>query len=102
VTTKLVLSADAQRDLEGIRKYTERNWGIEQARQYRAQLRACAARLVAKPGAGKDLAAVMPGLRAIRCQHHYIFCAFSPADPPLIIAILHERMDLLARIAERL
>lgn len=100
--TKLVLSADAQRDLEGIRRYTERNWGIDQARKYRAQLRACAAQLVGNPSAGKDYATVKPGLRAMLCQHHYIFCAHSPGAPPLIVAFLHERMDLLTRIAERL
>ncbi len=43
-----------------------------------------------------------PGLRMMRCEHHYIFCLPRPETPALIVAILHERMDLIARIAGRL
>jgi toxin ParE1/3/4 len=97
-----VLSREARSDLSGIRHYTEEAWGIEQALKYRAQLRECSERLAMKRARGKNLAALKAGLRSLRCQHHYIFCLFSPDTPPLIVAILHERMDLMARIAERL
>lgn len=97
-----VLSAEAQSDLRGIRRYTEQTWGPDQAGIYRAQLFQCAARIAADPGCGKDLADFKLGLRMLRCQHHYIFCVFDAAASPLIVAILHERMDLMGRIGERL
>jgi toxin ParE1/3/4 len=97
-----LVAPEAQRDLEGIRQYTERNWGTAQAGKYRAQLRTCAARLASDPACGKDLASFRMGLRAVRCQHHYVYCLFDAAHPPVIISVLHERMDLMAKIAERL
>ena len=97
-----LVAPEAQRDVEAIRQYTERNWGMEQARKYRAQLRACSARLAGDPNWGKDLTSFRPGLRAVRCQHHFVFCLFAGAHPPVIIGFLHERMDLMARMAERL
>jgi toxin ParE1/3/4 len=97
-----VLSAQAQQDLRGIKQYTERTWGVTQALKYRAQLRECIARLSAKPNVGKNLTELKQGLRALRCQHHYVFCLFTVDMPPLIVGILHENMDLMARLAERL
>ena len=35
-------------------------------------------------------------------EYHYIFCLPRDDAPALIVAILHERMDLMARLADRL
>jgi len=43
-----------------------------------------------------------PGLWMARCEHHYAFCLKRDIDPPLIVAILHERMDLIQRLGDRL
>jgi len=43
-----------------------------------------------------------PALRVARCEHHFIFCLPQEEEPALIVAILHERMDLVARVAARL
>ncbi|WP_240002209.1 hypothetical protein [Photorhabdus sp. S14-60] len=43
-----------------------------------------------------------PALRMARCEHHYVFCLPRKDAPALIVAIFHERMDLLARLADRL
>ncbi|MCX7285260.1 MAG: type II toxin-antitoxin system RelE/ParE family toxin [Novosphingobium sp.] len=50
----------------------------------------------------KDMGALYTGLRMLRCQHHYIFCLPRDAAPALVVAILHERMDLMTRLAARL
>jgi toxin ParE1/3/4 len=97
-----MLSADALRDLREIRRYTEREWGNQQALKYRVQLRACAERLANQPTSGKNMSELKTGLRSLRCQHHYIFCMFAAETPPLVVAIFHERMDLITRIAARL
>ena len=36
------------------------------------------------------------------CEHHYVFCLPRETAPALIVAIFHERMDLMARLADRL
>jgi len=41
-------------------------------------------------------------LRMVRCEHHYIFCLPRDDAPALVVAIFHERMDLMARLADRL
>ena len=43
-----------------------------------------------------------PEVRIARCRHHLIFALPMDAGPTLILAILHERMDLMARLTHRL
>jgi plasmid stabilization system protein ParE len=58
--------------------------------------------LVAGKAGVKDLGEVFPGLRVARCEHHHVFCLLREDAPALVVAILHERMDLMARLADRL
>ncbi|WP_232316649.1 hypothetical protein [Candidatus Burkholderia verschuerenii] len=37
-----------------------------------------------------------------RSEHHCIFCLPREDAPALVVAIVHERMDLMARLADRL
>jgi hypothetical protein len=59
-------------------------------------------RLVAGDGRFKDLSEIHPALRMAQCEHHYVFCLPRLDRPALIVAILHERMDLIVRLAGRL
>jgi len=43
-----------------------------------------------------------PELQVSRCEHHYIFHLMRENQSPLIIAILHERMNMIDRIRKRL
>ncbi|MCL2894699.1 hypothetical protein [Brenneria tiliae] len=43
-----------------------------------------------------------PTLRMAHCEHHYVFCLPRENEPVLVVAIFHERMDLMTRLAERL
>ena len=38
----------------------------------------------------------------IKCEHHYIFCLPRKDAPALVVAIFHEKMDLMARLTDRL
>lgn len=54
-------------------------------------------------GVFKDMGFLLPGLRLAFCGKHCIFCMPQPgAAPAIILAILHERMDLMARLKSRL
>jgi len=35
-------------------------------------------------------------------EHHYVFCLPREDGPALVVAIFHERMDLMTRLADRL
>lgn len=97
-----VLTDAAEADLREIIRYTRRQWGDAQVRSYVAGLERGIERLAKGEGAFSELAAIHPGLRMALCEHHYVFCLPREAAPALIVALLHERMDLMSRVAERL
>ena len=97
-----VLTAAAEADLRAVVRYTRRQWGDAQALTYADRLRICIEALSVGKNAGRDSSALYPGLRMARCEHHYVFCLPRPEAPALIVAILHERMDLIARISDRM
>jgi plasmid stabilization system protein ParE len=43
-----------------------------------------------------------PQVLVSRCEHHYIFYLHQEIKPPRIIAVLHERMDMLRRLTNRI
>jgi len=97
-----VLTAAAEADLRSTIRYTRQKWGCVQVRDYMDKLERGIARLAAGQGAFKDLGALYPALHMAHCEHHYIFCLRRENAPPLIVAILHERMNLMTRLADRL
>lgn len=97
-----VLTDDAEADLRGIIRYTREEWGTAQARAYVAKLKTGIACVAAGQGVFKEMDALYSALRMARCEHHYVFCLPREHAPALIVAIFHERMDLMARLADRL
>ena len=94
------LALAAEEDLLAIWLYTDRRWGEEQADIYQDTLHAAFRHLAdgtmtSRPFAGDD------DIRFCKCEHHYLFFVEDTAGI-VVIAVLHERMDLPARLAERL
>ncbi len=102
MTTAYVLTAAAETDLREIVRYTRKQWGDTQVRSYVAKLERAIARLAIGQGAYRDMSALYPALRMLHCEHHYVFCLPREDAPALVIAILHERMDLMVQLARRL
>jgi len=86
----------------GHRPLYAHQWGDAQTRNYVAKLKSCIEAVAVGEGLFKDLAALYPGLRMARCEHHYIFCLPRDDAPALVVAIFHERMDLMVRLTDRL
>jgi len=97
-----LLKEAAEADLRDIIRYTRNQWGDAQARRYLANLKQGIARLAAGQGPFKNMSAIYPALRMAHCEHHCIFCLPRENAPAWIVAIFHERMDLMVRLAERL
>lgn len=102
MSTPYVLTEAAEADLRDIIRYMRREWGDAQVRRYIDDLERGIARLAIGEGSSRDLSALYPGMRLARVGHHYVFCLPRVNDAALIVAIFHERMDLIARLAERL
>ena len=98
-----VVSKGAAVDLRDITKYTVAKWGEAQCRAYVAELEMAAEAVANGEGVFKDMSFLLPGLRMAFCGKHCIFCMPQRgAAPTIILAILHERMDLMARLKSRL
>jgi len=102
VTRPYVVSKGAAADLREITRYTVGNWGEAQCRIYIADLEKAAEAVAKGEGVFKDMSSLLPGLRMASCGKHYIFCMPQTGAPSVILAILHERMDLMARLKSRL
>lgn len=98
------LIPEAEADLRSILRYTIEQWGVEQAQHYADLLEAGFHKIATKKAASRTFSEVYPQVRVTKCEHHYIF--YLPQQPtssrPLIIAVLHERMDLVSRLKSRL
>ena len=101
-TGNYVYTREAEAELREIVRYSTRQWGVAQARAYARQIDAVAAALAAGQGVFKDWGDLLPGLRGQGAGSHYVFCVDRPGQSALILAILHQRMDLMARLKERL
>jgi plasmid stabilization system protein ParE len=96
------LAESAEADLKGIALYTISKWGPSQAVRYGAIFDSHFEAI----GNGKARTRIFlqhrPELRVSRVQHHYVFHLEREKQPPLILAIFHEHMDLMTRLRARL
>lgn len=94
---------EAIKDLSDIASYTAETWGREQAFRYAELLNGRFKEIAKGQLFSKAAFSKYPNVRVCRCEHHYIFfmCPQGSLNP-VILAVLHERMDLLARLKERL
>ena len=96
------LTPDAEADLREIARYTRRQWGEAQSRQYARTLATCFQNIVDGEIVRRSFSNRFPELLAARCEHHFIFYLYPEGQKPRIIAVLHERMDLIVRLRDRL
>jgi plasmid stabilization system protein ParE len=95
------LTPDVDADLEEIARYTILEWSSEQASVYLDKLHICFQQIAAKKVNSQAFSKQFPHLLATRCEHHYVFYLRSKKAKPVIIAVLHERMDMVNRLKER-
>jgi len=96
------LTKAADKDFEEIIRYTLDDHGIRQVQKYSALLLSCLNNLAKNKGHIRRMPDIHSDLRYIRCEHHYIFGLKQQKGPIIIFAILHERMEMLQRISDRL
>jgi toxin ParE1/3/4 len=95
------LTPDAEEDLLEIGRYTIATWGVNQASRYETALKHCLG-AVRRNEKADGAIPHRPELRSSRCKNHYIFALFRGKARPVILGVLHEKMDLLARLRERI
>ena len=96
------LTPAAAADLRSIARHTLRQWGARQQRRYAGQLEACCHAIGDRTAVSRSFSDRNPHVQVVHCRHHYIFYLRPSGRTPLVIAVLHERMDLPARLKGRL
>ena len=96
------LAPDVVQDLEAVFDYTIDRWGIEQAHRYKSKIVQHLNSIAQGKARLKTFLETRPELQVSRCEHHYVFHLVRENQAPLIIAILHERMNMIDRIRNRL
>ena len=91
------LTKEADSDIEGIARYTIKQWGENQAKLYLNKIGE-------KEIQSKSPLKKYPRVKCTRSEHHFIFCLHPQKknERPIILGVLHERMDLLNRLKNRL
>jgi toxin ParE1/3/4 len=95
---KYRISHAAIQDLEAIWQYTQKNWSIEQADRYYRLIIGEIEFVAENPEAGKSYEQFKKGYRASKVKSHLLFYRKIESEPIEVIRILHQRMDLKARL----
>ena len=96
------ISKQAEEDWRNIINYTLNKFGEHQVQEYTKSLINCLNELADRKGYFKKIIISSYSVMVKHCQKHYIFAYDQQDGPLLIIAILHERMDLIQRLKNRL
>lgn len=95
------ISKEALYDLEKIWLYTFETWSMEQADYYFNLIMNEIEYLTRNPTSGKDYDKVRKGYFRSRVKSHFIFYKINLKDEEIeIIRILHQQMDISARLDE--
>ena len=96
------ISELADEDLISIVQYTVKKWDAEQALRYADFLDAHFTAISKGEALTRAPFKNRPELQSSRCKKHVVFHLVRDGECPLIIAIFHERMDLMTRLKDRL
>ena len=96
------ISIEAEKDWSSIVSYTLENFGEQQVQKYTKSILKCLEDLANEKGQFRELDISSHRVLSKRCQKHYIFALSQSNQPLLIIAFLHEHMDLIQRLKLRL
>lgn len=92
----------AQADLESIASYTLDKWGKAQVLRYGELLEQRFREIANRTANSRPFSQRFPQVLVNRCEHHYIFFLHPEVQKPCIIAVLHERMNLVSWLDKRL
>jgi toxin ParE1/3/4 len=95
------LTRPAQQDLEEIARYTLATWGRQQAMRYGERLEQRFHEIAKGTALSRAFSSRHPQVLVNHCEHHYIFFLRPAGQKPCIIAVLHERMNLVAWLDKR-
>jgi toxin ParE1/3/4 len=94
------LTVAAEEDLRDIWIYTYETWGLDQAERSFDQIEVCCETVGNGRARSRTVTGLPDDVHIHCCEYHYI--VWLTGGRPVIIAILHERMDFVRRLKDRL
>jgi len=99
--TGYFLIPEAEEDIKGIARYTLERWGKKQYFSYAESFERRFQEIANGAVQPRMFSKRFPLVLMNKCEHHYIFYIHKKESIPLIIAILHERMDIVSWLENR-
>lgn len=96
------LANETTQALLEIGHYTIHKWSLQQAIQYLSELDEHFAAIARHDVHEKAVFEHRSDFRVSRCRHHFVLFVRENNGNVLILAVLHESMDMIARLRERL
>ncbi len=96
------LTQSAQDDIKEVARHTLEQWGKQQSLHYASLLETRFLEISNLTAITRRFSERYPQIRVCRCEHHYIFYLHLEGKRPCIVAVLHERMDMIAKLKKRL
>jgi toxin ParE1/3/4 len=96
---EILLTDDVNRTLASIHDYTTQTWGISQADKYLRGLLTSMEQLAITPAIGRSHEKIDAEYRLYSCGRHIVVYRYDKKQL-MIVAILHESMDIATRIED--
>lgn len=98
---QLRFSDEAWQDLKGIWNHTTHEWNAAQAEAYIGELYRVCYSILEHPKLRRAMVDVHPNLRMVPHKQHHVFYRLNSRGI-IFVAFLHNRMDALAHLTDRL
>ena len=100
--TNYRLTRDAENDLREVARYTLNKWGRKMLQEYRSGIKKTLKRIGENKVKKLQFSTAFPELLVAKYKYHFIFYLTEGFEKPVIIGVIHERRDIVNRLAERL
>ncbi|MGI9287515.1 MAG: type II toxin-antitoxin system RelE/ParE family toxin [Pseudomonadales bacterium] len=100
--TPYQLTKDAENDLREVARYTLNKWGKEMLQEYRSGLKNTFKKIGNNDVRKRQFSKEFPALLVTKYRYHFIFYLSENFEKPTIVGVIHERRDIVNRLAERL
>lgn len=94
---EIVLHQEANFDIEAIYRFSEKRFGSQVADDYHDGLLEAVLRLEDFPELGREVAGILPPVRALSYRSHAIYYRFD-GTTVTVVRILHHAMNATARL----
>jgi toxin ParE1/3/4 len=95
---RLRLTPEARADVQDIRRYTARQWGVRQRDIYYAKLHQGMRALLDHPERGRQREELYAGCRSLPVEYHVVF-HYLTEDEIVIDRVLHSSQDTTGKLA---